>query len=127
MFGYPYYHLHRADFHAVLESAVRAAQPDAVRLDARVEENEKDGEGVRAVLASGDILKGDVLIGCDGIHSRIRQSLFGPDTPTLPAASLGGRRSLSSGCRKAMCGLWRPTGLAAVDISCTIICGGVRW
>ena len=80
-FGYPYYHLHRADFHAVLESAVRAAQPDAVRLDARVEHIEQDGEGIRAVLASGDILTGDVLIGCDGIHSRVRQSLFGPDTP----------------------------------------------
>ena len=51
-FGYPYYHLHRADFHRVLESSVRGAQPGAVRLDARVEQIEQDGEGVRAVLAS---------------------------------------------------------------------------
>ena len=80
-FGYPYYHLHRADFHRVLESTVRAAQPGAVRLDARVEQIEQDGEGVRAVLASGDIYTGCVLIGCDGIHSRVRQTLFGPDAP----------------------------------------------
>ncbi len=65
----------------MLESTVRAAQPDAVRLDARVEHIEQDGEGIRAVLASGDILTGDVSIGCDGIHTRVRQSLFGPDTP----------------------------------------------
>ena len=67
-FGYPYYHLHRADFHGVVESAVGAAQLDAVQLDARVEQIKQDGEGVRAVLASGEIHTGDVLIGCDGIH-----------------------------------------------------------
>ncbi|MEE2689165.1 MAG: FAD-dependent monooxygenase [Pseudomonadota bacterium] len=80
-FGFPYYHLHRADIHSVLEAAVRAADRGAVRLDAKVDHIEQDGAGVSAMTASGEVYVGDVLIGCDGIHSTIRRSLFGSDAP----------------------------------------------
>jgi len=80
-FGFPYYHLHRADLHGILEAAVCTVDPDVVCLDAKVARIQQDASGVRAVTALGDVYVGDVLIGCDGIHSAIRSSLFGPDTP----------------------------------------------
>lgn len=79
-FGFPYYHLHRADLHGVLKAALRATEPDAVRLNAKVDSIEQDSTGVRAATTSGEVHTGDVLIGCDGIHSTIRQLLFGPDS-----------------------------------------------
>ena len=36
--------------------------------------------GVTLRLASGEV-HGDALIGADGVHSRIREALFGPDRP----------------------------------------------
>lgn len=80
-FGFPYYHMHRADFHGVLEAAVRKTAPDAVRLNAKVARIEQDGDGVRAITTGGETVSGDVLIGCDGIHSVVRETLFGADDP----------------------------------------------
>jgi len=80
-FGFPYYHMHRADFHGVLEAAIRQTAPDAVRLNAKAVRIEQDGDGVRAITAGGETVSGDVLIGCDGIHSAVRERLFGADDP----------------------------------------------
>ena len=80
-FGFPYYHLHRADLHDALAAAVRARAPDAIRLGARVEGFDDAPGGVRVRLADGTGVDADALIGCDGIHSRVRELLFGPDAP----------------------------------------------
>jgi salicylate hydroxylase len=80
-FGFPYYHMHRADFHGVLETAVRKTAPDAVYLNAKVSRIEQDGDRVHAVTAGGETVSGDILIGCDGIHSAVRETLFGTDDP----------------------------------------------
>ena len=80
-FGYPYYHLHRADFHGLLAGAVRRIAPDAIRLSSRVADIETRGSRVAAVMATGDRIEGDVLVGCDGIHSAVRRRLFGADDP----------------------------------------------
>ena len=82
-FGFPYYHMHRADFHGVLEAAVWEAAPVAVRLNAKVARIEQDSDGVRAITAGGETVSGDVLIGCDGIHSAVRETLFGADDPSF--------------------------------------------
>ena len=57
--------MHRADFHGVLETVARAAAPNAIRLNAKVAAIEQTDGGVRAVLTSGEVIEGDVLIGCD--------------------------------------------------------------
>jgi salicylate hydroxylase len=38
---------------------------------------EQDASGVRLALANGEIAEGDILIGADGVHSVVRQALFG--------------------------------------------------
>lgn len=80
-FGFPYYHLHRADLHATLAGAVRDVAPDAIRLSSKVAGIESRGERIAAVTATGERIDGDVMIGCDGIHSAVRRALFGPDEP----------------------------------------------
>jgi salicylate hydroxylase len=76
-YGAPYFMIHRADLHLILLRAVKAAAPDAIMLNARVAGFEQDASGVTVVCADGTRIRGDVLIGADGVHSRIRNALFG--------------------------------------------------
>jgi len=78
-YGYPYLTIYRADLHRILEQAVRANDPEAVSLGAKVTQFTQDDKGVAAVLASGERLEGSALIGADGVHSRVRAALFGAD------------------------------------------------
>lgn len=76
-FGAPYWMVHRGDFHAVLLDAVRQAIPGALHTGAAVTGFAQDAVGVTLHLANGDTATGDMLVGADGVHSRIRQQMFG--------------------------------------------------
>lgn len=76
-FGAPYWMVHRGDFHAVLSDAVRDTAPNAIRTGAAAVSFEQNTDGVTLHLASGERPRGDLLIGADGVHSAIRQQLFG--------------------------------------------------
>ena len=78
-YGYPYLMFHRADLHDVLIDAVRAKKADAIHLSCTAAGCDQDGAKVRLLLEGGDVIEGDVLIGADGVHSAVRQTLFGPD------------------------------------------------
>lgn len=80
-YGFPYLTVYRPDLLAVLETAVRGLKPDAIHLGRRVEEFRQTGSGIELILEGGGVAKGDVVIGADGIHSRIRLGLFGEDEP----------------------------------------------
>ncbi|MEO9970292.1 MAG: FAD-dependent monooxygenase [Hyphomonadaceae bacterium] len=97
--GSPYLHIHRADLISVLRDALDERAAGALQLGAMVESYTQTGTGVTAHLAGGDTVDADVLIGADGIHSRIRAQMLGPDAPeftgnvawraTVPVAQLG--------------------------------------
>lgn len=80
-YGYPYLTVYRPDVLSLLENAVRREKQDAIRLGAKCIGFEQNGNSVTLKLESGATVSGDVLIGADGVHSRIRQGLFGPDKP----------------------------------------------
>ena len=85
-YGYPYFTVYRPDLLAVLADAVRAIKPGAIHLDARSTGFEADDGGVTLLMERGGVrqtARGDVLIGADGVHSSIRQALFGADQPTF--------------------------------------------
>src|SRR5207253_1371375 len=77
-FGAPYYHAHRAD---LLDVLLGGLGDKGFRLNAHVEGFEQDANGVSITLADGSKSTGDVLIGADGIHSTVREQLFGPELP----------------------------------------------
>ncbi|NIP14541.1 MAG: FAD-dependent oxidoreductase [Pseudomonadales bacterium] len=81
-FVYPYYHVHRADLLRVLERAVRAQPGIELLTSSRVERIEPGDAGVH-VEAGGARHRGDLLVGADGIHSTVRESLFGAEAPTF--------------------------------------------
>ena len=76
-FGAPYWMVHRGDFHKVLLDAVRAADPAMIRTGVACTGFEQTADCVTLHLENGEHVTGDVLIGADGVHSRIRQQMFG--------------------------------------------------
>jgi salicylate hydroxylase len=79
-YGFPYFTVYRPDLLDVLARAVREAKPDAIRLGSRCVGFRQDESGVTLETERGTA-RGDVLIGADGVHSPVRQGLFGADRP----------------------------------------------
>jgi salicylate hydroxylase len=77
----PYFTVYRPDLLDVLARALHSAKPDALHLGARCRSLVQEDDSVTLELESGATVRGDALIGADGVHSRIRQSLFGTDHP----------------------------------------------
>jgi salicylate hydroxylase len=69
---------HRADLLDVLAAALPGG---SVSLGRRCASVEQRGEVAVARFEDGSEIEADVVIGADGIHSRVRKSLFGPDDP----------------------------------------------
>jgi 2-polyprenyl-6-methoxyphenol hydroxylase-like FAD-dependent oxidoreductase len=80
-YGFPYLTVYRPDLLGALADAVRARKPGAIRLGARATGVKQRGEKVVLELEGGARAEGDVLVGADGVHSRIREALFGEDRP----------------------------------------------
>lgn len=78
-YGFPYFTIYRADLHNILADAVRAIDPEAIVLGARVAGFEARGDGVDVTLEDARRFEGDVLVGADGVHSAVRSALFGAD------------------------------------------------
>lgn len=80
-YGYPYLTVYRPDLHQTLADRVRALKPDAIHLANSVAGCSQDSTSATIRLASGKTVKGDVLIGADGVRSVIRNTLWGPTDP----------------------------------------------
>jgi 2-polyprenyl-6-methoxyphenol hydroxylase-like FAD-dependent oxidoreductase len=82
-YGFPYLTVYRPDLLGALADAVRANKPDAIRLGARAVGVERRGDRVVLKLEGGASAEGDVLVGADGVHSKIREALFGEHDATF--------------------------------------------
>ena len=98
-FGAPYLLAHRGDLHAALASAV----PDqCIRLSHKLVGLGESDDGVRLIFANGTTAVADAVVGADGVHSVVRDMLFGTSPvnftgriayrTTYPAALLGGQQ-----------------------------------
>jgi 6-hydroxynicotinate 3-monooxygenase len=96
-YGAPYLLMHRGDLHAALSSAVPA---ERIHLDRTLVQLEQSEAGVSMRFANGSTAQADALVAADGVHSRVREWMFGPEEArfsgrvayrtTFPAALLGG-------------------------------------
>jgi salicylate hydroxylase len=77
-FGAPYYHFHRGDLAELLGAAVPAKR---VHVGHKLVGLEPRGEKIVARFESGASAEADLLVGADGIHSRVRHLTFGPEKP----------------------------------------------
>jgi 6-hydroxynicotinate 3-monooxygenase len=98
-FGAPYLLAHRGDLHAALASALPG---ECVKLGHKLVGLDESGDGVRLTFANGSSAVADAVIGADGVHSTVREILFGASEvnftgriayrTTYPAALLDGEK-----------------------------------
>src|ERR1700761_4875001 len=97
-YGAPYLLGHRGDLHAALASAVPA---EAIHLSHRVVGiDQHPDRGVQLTFANGNSTEADAVVASDGVHSFVKEQLFGKDEPNFtgriayrtvfPAALLNG-------------------------------------
>ncbi len=79
LYGFPYITIHRHDLHRALADAVRAIKSDAITLSARCTGFDQDERGCVLRFEDGSEARADLVVGADGVHSTIRQGLFGAD------------------------------------------------
>jgi salicylate hydroxylase len=77
-FGAPNLTVHRADLLDVLRGALNTTE---IRLGARCVAVEAGDRTAAAHFADASAVEADLVIGADGIHSAVRNSLFGADAP----------------------------------------------
>ena len=82
-YGAPMYNVHRADLVQLLFDAVPAGSK---RLGARCVAISQTDNAVEVRLQTGETLKADVLVGCDGIHSVMRKHLRGEEESISPTS-----------------------------------------
>lgn len=92
-----YWDFHRASLHkCLLNRAVElgaTVQCSARVVDVRVEDN---GMAASVVLAGGEEVKGDLVIGADGINSKLRELMLGHEDPPTPTGDIAYRLLLST-------------------------------
>jgi salicylate hydroxylase len=104
-YGAPYATVHRADLHALLAQAVMAESRVTVQLDSAIDRYQQTDAGIIATTVRGEPHSGNLLVGADGLCSRVRQQLLNDGAPepsehrayraliaqsSLPAASRSG-------------------------------------
>ncbi len=82
-FGNPYAVVHRADLHGVLLKTCEANDLVTLRTCSRVTGFEQVSRVVRVLVAEGNSVEGDVLIGADGLRSLVREQMVGDGEPRV--------------------------------------------
>lgn len=82
-YGYPYLTVYRPDLLGALADRVRALKPDAIHLGSPVAGLQQDDDGVELQLRDGRRVRGDALLGADGVRSVVRNTLWGPTDPAF--------------------------------------------
>jgi 2-polyprenyl-6-methoxyphenol hydroxylase-like FAD-dependent oxidoreductase len=81
-YDWPQLSIHRADLHAVLLAMVRERLGEgSVVLGRKLAAVEENADSVTARFEDGSTARGAALIGCDGIHSAVRQLLHPDEGP----------------------------------------------
>lgn len=96
-YGGPYLNVHRGDLHDVLKQAV---EPGTIAMGHQLAGVDELGDALRLRFTNGVSVDADIVIGADGVRSRIRDVLLGPEPPRyigkvaqraiFPAQNLGG-------------------------------------
>jgi salicylate hydroxylase len=75
--------VHRGDFHRVLRLAVEDAKPGAIHLGRRAIACTSRNDRAVLEFQDGSRAEGDLVVGADGVHSRLRAHLFAAAEPNF--------------------------------------------
>jgi salicylate hydroxylase len=82
-FREPYAVTHRHDLHAVYLRACQSNNLISLETRRRVADFDDDGDGVSVHLEDGDVVRGEALVGCDGVWSQVREKIVGDGAPRV--------------------------------------------
>jgi 6-hydroxynicotinate 3-monooxygenase len=77
-YGAPYVTVHRGDLHAIEVTAIKGGR---VYFNKRLTNIEERAEDVYLEFADGSSAQATIAIGADGLNSRVREALLGPEKP----------------------------------------------
>ncbi|MFC3939237.1 6-hydroxynicotinate 3-monooxygenase [Pseudomonas gingeri NCPPB 3146 = LMG 5327] len=77
-YGASYITVHRGDLHALQMSTIK---PGTLHFNKRLETIEDRGDQVHLTFTDGTHASADIVIGADGINSKIREELLGQEAP----------------------------------------------
>lgn len=77
-FGGPYANIHRGDLHAVLEKGVA---PGSIAFNHRLVALDETRDAIGLVFDNGAQVAADIVIGADGVNSKVREYLLGVEPP----------------------------------------------
>jgi 6-hydroxynicotinate 3-monooxygenase len=77
-FDGPFVNIHRADLHALLQSAL---MPGTIHYGHRIEGIDETANGVTLSFDNGARIDADIAIGGDGIRSKVREIMLGVEEP----------------------------------------------
>ena len=77
-YGAPYVTVHRGDMHALQISAIPASR---LHYDRHLDGLEEDEHGVDLLFSDGTRSRADLVVGADGINSKVREALLGVERP----------------------------------------------
>ena len=75
-YGGAYLNVHRGDLHAILD---RGVKPGTIAFNHKLAAIEETGSALRLVFENGVKVEADIVIGADGLNSKVRESLFGAE------------------------------------------------
>ncbi|OCF39125.1 hypothetical protein I317_07066 [Kwoniella heveanensis CBS 569] len=80
--GYPSVRIMRSGLLRILLEGIRETEGKVeIQWGARISGIKEDEHGVTASLEDGSEVTGDILIGADGIHSKVREHILGAESP----------------------------------------------
>ena len=82
-YGGPYLNIHRGDLHAVLE---RVVSKGTIWFDRRLTAIDETDGCMRLVFDNGETAEAEIVIGADGIRSKVREHLLGDEPPRFVGA-----------------------------------------
>lgn len=81
LYGADYLQIHRADLHRILQDAVELNDPGCIHTSHKLNALSQTDQAVTTEFANGQKSSAEAVIGCDGVHSFVREALFGKEAP----------------------------------------------
>ena len=82
-YGFPYITIHRGDLHGVIAQAVLQAKPGAINLSRKCVGLSQTPDHVELRFETGAPVTAKLVVGADGVHSVVRENLFGAAKPNF--------------------------------------------
>jgi len=80
-YGFPYITIHRGDLHGVIVQALMQTRPGAIHLSRKCIGLTQEADHVELRFEEGEPVRARIVIGADGVHSVVRDNLFGAAKP----------------------------------------------